>query len=169
VIVVTAGGVLVGLYLLTAFVLDWYPKGGYKALMKDPAGYVFTALPYLYGFAYGTLGILALGGLIGWAFDTALWVSNWLGDAAGWLAVGTKMGASATGRYLPLTAGGSWIMVYLTGLTLLLIRKRQCGAYVKLGTLTGATLGTWSLVNGFTGVPLAMAANWAGAQAGLGG
>lgn len=156
----TVGGVTVGLIILAAAVIKWFP--GRKKLVSDPLECIGEALPFVAGWAYGALATLSVGGLIGWAFDTVLWISNWLGDAALWLGVGTDAGVSSRGTYLPLTAQGSSAVLILTGVVIAVIKFRKCGREVKLGAWCGACLGTSAGVAGLAAVPLAQAANWLG-------
>jgi hypothetical protein len=161
VIVVTAGGVTLGLYLLARRLIPWWP--GLKGLMSDPRGAVVDLIPFAFGWAYGALVTVSVMGLIGWIGDTIVWVSSWLGDAALWIGVGADAGVSAQGNYLPLTTQGTYIVLLLTGIVLLVIKFRKSGPEMKLGTWCGALLGTSAGVAGFTAVPLAQAANWLGA------
>ena len=77
---VTIGGVTVGVCILIATLIKWNP--GLKTLRNDPVAHLGRLLPFLLAWCYGALAILGVGGLVGWVADTALWISNWLGDAA---------------------------------------------------------------------------------------
>jgi hypothetical protein len=77
---VTIGGVTVGLMILAHFLTNWWP--GRKALTKDPVRHAADLLPFLLSWAYGALTVLGIGGLIGWAARTAVWITSWLGDVA---------------------------------------------------------------------------------------
>lgn len=156
----TLGGVTIGLGILIWYLIEWFP--GKKALMKDPFGRITSLLPFLFGWAYGALGVLSVGGLIGWVFDSALWITNWLGDAALWLGVGAEAGVSSRGTYLPLTTYGSCAVLLATVAIVAVIKFRRCGRDVKLGTWCGAALGTSGGVAGLAAVPLAQGANWMG-------
>lgn len=157
----TAGGVTVGLGILAWFLISWFP--GKKPLLSDPLTHASRALPFLFGAAYGTLGILAVGGLVGWIFDTTLWVANWLGDVALIIGVNASAGVSSQGNYLPLTSMGSMAVFLLTVVVIALIKKRPSGDDVKKGAICGACLGTSAGIAGVVAVPLAQAANWLGA------
>lgn len=159
-IVVTIGGVLVGLGLLIWQGIQWYP--GLKALKNDPVAYAADWLPFLFGWAYGALGVLTTMGLIGWAFDAALWAANWLGDAALWVGVGQAPGHTATGAPVQLSGTGSAIVLLLTVAVVGIIKFRPSGAQVKRGVQCGLCLGTSAGVAGFAAGPLAMGANWLG-------
>lgn len=158
---VTAGGVTVGLALLATYLIKWWP--GIKSLQASFITHLGRLLPFISGAAYGALGALSVMGLIGWFFDTVIFVSNWLGDVALLLGVGAKAGMSAQGSYLPLTQQGSYMVALLTAVVLAVIRWRACGPEVKRGAVCGALLGTSAGVAGLVAVPLAQAANWAGA------
>lgn len=156
----TLGGVTVGILILAVVLVKWMPT--VKQAKKDPLSIVWEAVPFTFGWAYGALATLSVGGLIGWWFDMVLWASNWLGDAALWIGVGTDAGVSARGQYLPLTTYGSCAVLILTGIVLAVIKWRDCGTQVKVGAWCGACLGTSSSVAGLVAVPLAQAANWLG-------
>ncbi|MFE6486608.1 hypothetical protein ACFVGN_27245 [Streptomyces sp. NPDC057757] len=156
---VTYGGVTVGLCILGYQLMAWYP--GFKALKKKPLPYLAQLAPFLLGWVYGVLAILGVGGLIGWAADTALWISNWLGDVALVWGVGGTSGQSATGTtYLPLTQAGGGVLLILT--LVMTAAMRKYGRPLQLGTWCGICLGTSAGVAGFAAVPLAQAANWCG-------
>lgn len=158
----TMGGVTVGLYILGRYLVHWWP--GTKSLRTNWLKALGTLLPFLSGWAYGALAILSVGGLIGWFFDSLLWLANWLGDVALVLGVGGEMGISSRGTFLPLTTTGSGLMLILTGVVLALMKKGVGGAELRRGVLCGACLGTSAGVAGLAAVPLAQAANWGGAQ-----
>ncbi|WP_406469039.1 hypothetical protein OH738_18100 [Streptomyces hirsutus] len=155
---VTYGGVTVGLCILGYQLATWWP--GLPALKKKPQAHVGRLLPFLFGWAYGVLAILGVGGLIGWVADTALWISNWLGDAALVWGVGGTTGQSATGsNYLPLTQTGTGVLLILTIVMTAMVKKSSYGLPLQLGTWCGVCLGTSAGVAGFAAVPLAQAAN----------
>ena len=92
---VTIGGVTVGLMILAHFVTTWWP--GTKPLRKDPARHAAALLPFLLSWSYGALTVLGIGGLIGWAARTAVWVTSWLGDVPLVWGVGVDAGQRAGG------------------------------------------------------------------------
>jgi hypothetical protein len=157
---VTIGGVTIGLMILGHVLVAWFP--GTKRLQKKPVEYLGLLVPFVLAVAYGTLGVLCAMGLIGWAFDTALWASNWLGDAALWLGVGEEPGQLAAGRYVPLTVFGNCFVLVATVCMVTAIKKGGVGRDLKLGTWCGLCLGTSSGVAGLAAVPLAEAVNWTG-------
>lgn len=158
---VTFGGVTIGLCVLMYQVATWWP--GTKRLRSKPLPQLALLLPFVLGWAYGVLAILGVGGLIGWAADTALWISNWLGDVALVWGVGGTTGQSATGTdYLPLTQTGSGVLLILTIVMVATVKKSAYGRPLKLGTWSGICLGTSAGIAGFAAVPLAQAANWLG-------
>ncbi|MFE5296418.1 hypothetical protein [Streptomyces sp. NPDC056632] len=159
----TLGGVTVGLAVLIKHLIDWYP--GMKALRKDPARHAAGLAPFLIAWCYGALGILTVGGLIGWAFDAALWATNWLGDVALVWGVNGPIGTVSRGAtYLPLTGTGNCVVLLLTvGIFAAIKKKEDWRVSLKRGIWCGLGLGTSAGVAGLAAVPLAQAANWLGA------
>lgn len=159
----TRGGVVVGLCILIWHVMEWWPGlaafRGKKVTMRRRLELIGGLLPFGYGWAYGALGTLAVMGLIGWGFDTALWAANWLGDAAGFLGVGERPGQMSKGVVVPLTSDGNWMVLILTVFTVAFIKFRPSGDAVKLGVGSGLCLGTSAGVAGLTAVPLAQGVN----------
>ncbi|MGD1219987.1 hypothetical protein AB9Q10_16340 [Streptomyces krungchingensis] len=159
--VVTLGGVTVGICILLHALVTWWP--GRKALMKDPARHAAALGPFLISWAYGVLAILGVGGLIGWAARTALWISSWLGDVALVWGVGGATGQRAGGGgYLPLTQTGGAVVLILTVVLVAMAKKSRYGSDIKRGAWCGVCLGTSAGVAGFAAAPLAIAANWLG-------
>lgn len=157
---VTIGGVTIGISILLYVLIKWYP--GRKALMKKPVPHLTALAPFLLAWCYGALGVLTVMGLIGWAFDAALFISNWLGDAALWLGVGEKPGQAAQGVYLPLTTFGNCAVLIMTVAAIAAVKFTSSGHLIKLGIWCGLCLGTSSSVAGLAAVPLAQAVNWIG-------
>jgi hypothetical protein len=153
----TLGGVTIGLAILIQHMIEWYP--GLARLKKKPVPYLAALLPFVYGWCYGALGTLTAIGLIGWSFDTALWATNWLGDALLWLGVGVEAGQVSHGATQPLTVFGNCVVFLLTVGTFALIKHTPAGTAVKRGTWSGLCLGTSSGVAGVAAVPLATAVN----------
>jgi hypothetical protein len=155
---VTFGGVTVGICILLATLVRW---SGRKALMKRPHEEVGALLPFLLAWAYGVLAILTVGGIVGWVADSALWISNWLGDAALVWGVGGEVGQQgAATRYVPLTGAGNGIVLIFT-VAMVVARKKsaQYGRDLTMGMWCGVCLGTSAGVAGFAAVPLATAVN----------
>ncbi|MFE9922289.1 hypothetical protein ACFYQA_12050 [Streptomyces sp. NPDC005774] len=158
--IVTIGGVTIGVCILVATLVQWYP--GHKALQKKPQ-LVGSLLPFVLAWAYGVLAILTVGGLVGWVADTTLWITNWLGDVALVWGVGGQTGQSATGSaYLPLTQTGGALVLILTVAMVAAAKKSKYGRDLKAGAWCGICLGTSAGVAGFAAVPLAQAVNWLG-------
>lgn len=156
---VTLGGVTIGLGLLIWQLVEWWP--GQKSLTKAPVKHAAALLPFLAAWAYGCLGILTTAGLIAWAFDAALWASNWIGDAVAWIGVGAQTGVTAAGATLPLTGTGSLLVLLLTVAMVAAIKKSRASADLKRGVWCGLCLGTSSSIAGFAAVPLANGVNLA--------
>ncbi|MGW2044656.1 hypothetical protein ACWCPF_05665 [Streptomyces sp. NPDC001858] len=160
---ITAGGVTVGLLILTYQAVTWWP--GRKALMKDPVKHASKLLPFLLSWSYGCLTTLGIGGLIGTASSAVLGLSNWLGDAALVWGVGESGGqlAAAT-TFVPLSGPGACLVLILTAGFVAAVKKAGDGeaGVLKRGAWCGITLGTSAGVAGFAAVPLALAANWLG-------
>lgn len=166
-IVATFGGVTIGLLILGRFLVDWWP--GRKAIQKAPLDAASALLPFLVAWCYGALAILTVGGIIGWAADTTLWITNWLGDAALVWGVGGEAGITGVRPpFLPLTQQGGGIVLILTGVLLAAIKRKKTPDYVKrelkLGTWCGIGLATSAGVAGFAAVPLAQGVNAIGEQ-----
>lgn len=158
---VTFGGVTVGLCILGYYLTTWFP--GRKALTKDPIRHASALAPFLLSWAYGCLAVLGVGGLIGWTADTALWISNWLGDAALVWGVGGQAGQTAgPSPYLPLTQAGGGLVLILTICMVAAAKKSKHGRDIARGAWCGICLGTSAGVAGFAAVPLAQAVNWLG-------
>ena len=157
----TRGAIVVGLAVLGWYLIKmWWP--GYKSFRSAPLPHLGRLLPFLAGWAYGALGVLAVGGLIGWLFDGVLWITNWLGDIALVLGVNGDAGVSSRGTYLPLTDDGAGFMVVLTVCFIAAIKATQSGLDLKLGAWCGLSLGTSSSIAGLAAVPLAQATNVSG-------
>lgn len=159
---VTLGGVTVGVCILGWYLIKWWP--GWKGFRKAPLPHLASLLPFVAGWTYGCMGVLCVMGAIGWAFDGALWASNWLGDAALWLGVGQAPQQVAAGSYVPLTAFGNCVVVLATVCMAAAIKFRRCGADLKLGTWCGLTLGTSTSLAGTVAVPIATGVNALGAM-----
>ncbi|MFZ3556456.1 MULTISPECIES: hypothetical protein [unclassified Streptomyces] len=158
---VTFGGVTIGICILAGNLVSWWP--GSKSLRSDPLHQLSKLLPFILAWAYGALVTLGVGGLIGWMTSTALWITNWLGDAALIWGVGGQGGQRSTrGTYLPLTDTGSGIVLILTIIMIVAIRKSSTGPILRSGTWCGICLGTSAGVAGLAAVPIAQAANWLG-------
>ncbi|MFD5105705.1 hypothetical protein [Streptomyces cinereoruber] len=158
----TLGGVTIGLAVLIKHLIDWYP--GAKALKKDPAKHAAALAPFLIAWCYGALGVLTVGGLIGWAFDAALWATNWLGDVALVWGVNGPMGTvSRAPTYLPLSVTGNCLVLLLTVAIFAAMKKERWRTGLKRGMWSGLGLGTSAGIAGFAAVPLAQAVNFAGA------
>lgn len=157
----TLGGVTVGICVLIRYLIKWWP--GRKQLMSKPLEHLGRLLPFIYGWCYGALGTLTVMGVLGWGFDTALWVSNWLGDAILFLGVGESPGQVSQGVTQPLTAVGNCTVVVLTVATITAIKYTKAGKDIKAGVWSGCCLGTSAGIAGLTAVPLATAVNAIGA------
>lgn len=161
---VTVGGVTIGLALLIWQWFCWWP--GRSALLKKPAKHAAAILPFLLAWAYGALGTLTTMGLIGMAFDMALWASNWLGDAALWIGVGHPAGTTAAGAPIVLSGVGTCVVFLATVAIVAAIKFRPAIASdLKRGAWCGCCLGTSSTLAGMIAVPLAQATDWIGQTA----
>ncbi|URM90402.1 hypothetical protein LUW75_10800 [Streptomyces sp. MRC013] len=158
--IATLGGVTIGLAILTATLIRWWP--GLKSLQTNPLGSAAGLLPFLGGWAYGALAILSLAGIVGWIADGVLWISNWLGDVAIVWGVGGTTGPAGRATYQPLTGTGVALMVILTVAVIVAAKKSTRGRDIKAGAWCGICLGTSAGVAGAAAVPLAQAVNWAG-------
>lgn len=159
--VVTLGGVTVGLAAALKVALDWWPgRKAFTGTKSDKLNLVLPLMPFFWGFCYGVLVPLTLGGVLlglGWFTVTAV---SWLGDVALWAGVGSEMGSVATrASAVKLTPQANAMMSLLT-----------CAVawththYVRLGIVCGLSLGLTSGVAGMTAVPLAQ---WLDRAAGI--
>ncbi|MFI9824443.1 hypothetical protein ACIHFC_28925 [Streptomyces sp. NPDC052013] len=158
---VTIGGVTVGFCILASTLVKWWP--GTKALRSDPLRQLARLLPFLAAWCYGVLAVLSIGGLVGWLFDSWLWISSWLGDVALVWGVGGQGGTRASGvQYLPLTQPGAGVTLILTASMLAALKVSGRRDDLFMGMWCGLTLGTSAGVAGLAAVPLAQAVNWLG-------
>jgi hypothetical protein len=158
---VTIGGVTIGLCLLLHHLVTWWP--GLKTLKNDPLRHAGALGPFILAWAYGILAILGVGGLVGWAARTTLWISSWLGDVALVWGVGGSTGQRAASvSYLPLTQTGGALVLILTVALVAMVKKSRHGSDIKRGAWCGVCLGTSAGVAGFAAAPLAISVNWLG-------
>jgi len=161
---VTMGGVTIGICILVATLVRWWP--GLKPLKKYPLRHLKALSPFLASCAYGCLTILGVGGIIGWLAKAARWITNWLGDAAlVWGVGGNAQDHASAAAYIPLTYQGGGIVLILTAVIIVAMKKSNYGNDMKMGVWCGICLGTSAGVAGFAAVPLATAANWIGGLA----
>lgn len=158
---VTMGGVTIGLCILMATIVRWWP--GLPRLRKQPVKHAGDLLPFLVSWAYGCLTVLGIGGLIGWLARAARWITNWLGDAAlVWGVGGSAQTRASAPIYHPLTYEGGGIVLIMTAVVLVSMKKSKHGRDIKMGTWCGLLLGTSSGIAGFAAVPLATTVNAVG-------
>ncbi|WP_030185595.1 hypothetical protein [Streptomyces sp. NRRL S-813] len=151
---VTLGGVTVGICILIRHLVEWWP--GIKGLRSKANHQAAALAPW----AYCVLAVLGVGGLVGAAARTTLWISNWLGDVAlVWGVAGQRVTRVS---YLPLTATGGAVVLILTVALFAAAKKSRYGSDIKRGAWCGICLGTSAGVAGFAAVPLAQCANWLG-------
>lgn len=152
-IVVTLGGVTVGLGILARTLIEWWP--GVKALRGSHAMHALAPLlPFVWGFLYGVLLPLTLGGIVYWTGWGLVWLMNWLGDVALWAGVGSEWSTPAVrASAVKLTATANAGMLLLTLVNLALVKKGH--KTVGTGALCGLCLGLTSGVAGKMAVPLA--------------
>lgn len=159
---VTIGGVTVGVCILVWTIVQWWP--GLKPLRSDPLRQAGRLLPFVAAWTYGCLVTLGVGGLIGWIAETALWITNWLGDVALVWGVGGQSGRHGSGAaYVPLSqTGGGVVLILSAGMIAAMKKSKKHGRDLQWGTWCGITLGTSAGVAGFAAAPIAEAANWLG-------
>jgi hypothetical protein len=156
----TLGGLLFGLIFLIWEIAVWYP--GLKALQASPLTHLGELLPYLICWAIGALTIMVVGGIVGWAGDTALWGLNTFGDGLLVYGVGGKSGAAPGSTGAPLTEGGLFMTVLVLA-GFIARRKRGAKGSKWRGWLSGVGMGISGGVARYAAVPLASAVNIAGA------
>ncbi|MFG2976280.1 hypothetical protein ACGFYY_25270 [Streptomyces sp. NPDC048331] len=156
----TLGAVLFGLIFLIWEIAVWYP--GVKTLQSRPLPQLGELLPFLICWSIGALTVMVVGGIVGWAGDTALWGLNTFGDGLLIYGVGAQTGTAPGSAAAPLTQGG----LFMTALVLAaFIARRRRGATGSKwrGWLSGIGLGLTSSIARYAAVPLASGANLAGA------
>ena len=158
----TVGSVILGLGLVILNVGTWWP--GRKAMQKDALGQVGLLLPFIFGYAFGTLAILCAGGLLGFLADFTLWGGSWLGDGALIYGVGGMREDVSRGPQQALTNGGHAMTLLLCFVVVVVLRKREnARKMVKQGIAAGVLLGTVRGVAGVMAIPLASSVNFLGA------
>ncbi|MEU0370624.1 hypothetical protein ABZ070_10225 [Streptomyces sp. NPDC006283] len=152
---VTLGGVVVGLAILTTTLIRWVFQE-----KKRPA----ALAPFLLALAYGMLLILSAGGILGAAADIALWGANGLGDLTLVWGVGGGTQNVTRAAQMALTNGGHAVVILLT-VALLALWKfagKVPNGKLAAGILCGICLGLSGAVAGAAAVPLASGANLLG-------
>jgi hypothetical protein len=156
----TLGAVLIGFGFLVWEIVSWYP--GLKALQHNALSTVGDLLPFLISWCIGALTVMVVGGLVGWAGDTALWGLNTFGDGLLVYGVGAQTGTAPGSTAAPLTQGG----LFITALVLigfLARRKRGAKASKWRGWGSGIGLGLSAGIARYAAVPLVSSVNLAGA------
>lgn len=158
----TMGSFTIGLGVVVHHFVSWWP--GRKRLQKDPMGAFTSFLPFAFGFAYGMLIILGVGGLVGWLADAVVWGVGWVGDGAlVWGVGGQRESLSVGGKTLALTNGGLMIVLLLMFLAVALRKKAAALKQdIGRGTLGGVLTGTVPSVSAAFAIPLASFVNAAG-------
>lgn len=160
---VTLGGVTVGICILVATIFQWFP--GFRNLKKHPAKYAGALAPFIIAWCYGCLITLGVGGIIGWLARSARWITNWLGDAAlVWGVGGDAQTNASVSTYIPLTRTGGCLVIIITTIIIVMVRKSRYGSDIKMGVWCGICLGTSAGVAGFAAAPIANAVNALGSS-----
>lgn len=156
----TLGAVLIGLGLLVWELAKWYP--GVKALRADAVGHLGDLLPFLLCWAIGALTVMVVGGLVGAVGDFALWGIGTFGDGLLIFGVGAQTGTAPGSTSAPLTEGGLFITL-LVLIVFLARRGKGATASKWRGWASGVGLALTGSIARYAAVPLASAANLAGA------
>lgn len=156
--IVTLGGLVIGLGLLAYRLVDWWPKKVNVRSMR-------TLLPFAFSWCYGVLLILCAGGLLGGLAGLTLWGANGVGDLALVWGVGGQGGDDVSrGTGQALTNGGHAVVLITAFIVVALLRKRSVDTQeLLMGLGSGICLGLVKGVAGAAAVPLASVANLAGA------
>jgi hypothetical protein len=155
----TLGAVLAGLLFLVWEIAVWFP--GIKALRTNALEYLGDLLPFIICWGIGALTVMVVGGVVGWAGDTALWGLNTFGDGLLVYGVGAATGTAPGSAGAPLTQGGLFITVLVLG-GFIARRKRGAKGSKWRGWLSGIGMGLSAGVARYAAVPLASAVNVAG-------
>ncbi|MFD6968363.1 hypothetical protein [Streptomyces sp. NPDC059949] len=155
----TLGAVLVGLLFLVIEVAVWFPS--IKALRANPLGYLGDLLPFVLCWGIGALTVMVVGGVVGWAGDTALWGLNTFGDGLLVFGVGASTGTAPGSEAAPLTQGGLFMTVLVLAGFIARWKKGAKGSKLR-GWLSGIGMGLSAGVARYAAVPLASAVNVAG-------
>lgn len=155
----TLGAVLIGAVLIVIEVAIWFPT--IKTLQSRPLQSSGELLPFILCWAIGALTVMVVGGIVGWAGDTALWGLNTFGDGLLVYGVGAETGTAPGSPAAPLTQGGLFMTVLV--LAAFLARRKQGAKGSKWrGWLSGIGMGLSGGVARYAAVPLASAMNIAG-------
>lgn len=156
----TLGAVLFGLIFLIWEIAVWYP--GVKTLQSQPLPQLGELLPFLICWSIGALTVMVVGGIVGWAGDTALWGLNTFGDGLLIYGVGAQTGTAPGSTAAPLTQGGLFMTLLILA-AFIARRRRGATASKWRGWLSGIGLGLTNSIARYAAVPLASGANLAGA------
>jgi hypothetical protein len=164
---VSLGGAAIGTLILVLVLQRWWMKGS-KGKGGDGEGggrNVRALIPFTLSTLYGMLAILCGGGLLGTILHIGLWGSSGLGTLGLIYGVGGTSPNVTRAQNVALTPGGYVIVFILTGMIGGAFRwsKKLPKKQVALGILCGISLGLVAGVAGVMAVPLANAANLAGA------
>lgn len=155
----TLGAVLVGLLFLVWEIAVWFP--GIKTFRGNAFGYLGDLFPFVLCWAIGALTVMVVGGIVGWAGDTALWGLNTFGDGLLVYGVGADTGTAPGSAAAPLTQGGLFMTVLVLGGFIARRKKGAKGSKLR-GWLSGIGMGLSAGVARYAAVPLASAVNVAG-------
>lgn len=155
----TLGAVLAGLLFLVWEIAVWFP--GIKTLRTNPVGYLGDLLPFLLCWGIGALTVMVVGGVVGWAGDTALWGLNTFGDGLLVFGVGAETGTAPGSPAAPLTQGGLFMVVLVLG-GFIARRKRGATSSKWRGWLSGVGMGLSAGIARYAAIPLVSAANLTG-------
>lgn len=156
----TLGAVLIGFAFLAWELAVWFP--GVKAVQTNLVACLGALLPFLLCWCIGALTVMVVGGIVGWAGDTALWGLNTFGDGLLVYGVGAATGTAPGSTAAPLTQGGL-IITALVIVVFLARRKRGAAGSKWRGMGSGIALGLTAGIARYAAIPLASAVNFAGA------
>lgn len=156
----TLGAVLIGFAFIVWEIGDWFP--GVKALRGNAVAHLGGLLPFLISWCVGALTVMVIGGLVGWAGDTALWGLNTFGDGLLVYGVGAQTGTAPGSAAAPLTQGGLFITA-LVIIGFLARRNRGAKASKWRGWGAGIGLGLSAGIARYAAIPLVSGVNLAGA------
>lgn len=154
--IVTLGGVTIGLLALARTGFDWWPgRKAFTGSKRDKLDLVLPLAPFVWGFSYGVLACLTHGGIVLWLMSWIVTIISTVGDWALLIGVGSDLGQAAERASVSkLSAQANAAMLLLTGIVWF-ARARWANPDLTRGIVCGLSLGLTSGIAGQAAAPLA--------------